>query len=223
LVWKMLARIQSLTANAAPLGRCLHPPAEPPSPPAGAPGALRTNLLLLARPVACIAAAWLLLAPAAHSCAAAAGLLQLHSAALAFSLDPQSLAPDEWQNRLSGTSLKFGGGSEIEVEVGERPERARKVSLKLAGAAASLLARSSCRARPAARHALRRSAPVHRRSRAGHAKGGPCRSARQARFGLVRALELALPLDGVARRRPARPRPTGLHPHLRATRFRAPA
>ncbi len=71
--------------------------------------------------------------PATPLCAAAADTLQLRSAALAFSLQPHSLAPSEWQNRLSGACLKLDGGSEIEVEVGERPEQARKVSLKLAG------------------------------------------------------------------------------------------
>ena len=49
------------------------------------------------------------------------------------------MAAVRWQNQLARTSLDLSGGCELEVEVGDKPQEARKVLLQPAGAAESSL------------------------------------------------------------------------------------
>jgi hypothetical protein len=83
---------------------------------------------------ACLSVAWLVLVPYTPMRAAASDAIQLRSSSLLFSIRPESLSAIEWQNQLSGASLKLGGGSELEIEVGDKPEQARQLQIQLAGA-----------------------------------------------------------------------------------------
>ena len=59
--------------------------------------------------------------------------IEVRSSSLVFALDAESLSAVSWQNRITGTSLPIGGGCELEVEVGYKPEEGRKVIFRPAG------------------------------------------------------------------------------------------
>ena len=61
--------------------------------------------------------------------------IELRSASLLFVLDAVSLSPVRWQNLIARTSLDLRGGCELEVEVGDKLQQARKVVFQPAGAA----------------------------------------------------------------------------------------
>ena len=61
--------------------------------------------------------------------------IELRSASMAFALDANSLGAFRWQNGIARTSLDLRGGCELEVEVGDKPQEARKVVFQPAGAA----------------------------------------------------------------------------------------
>ncbi|MHB8969581.1 MAG: hypothetical protein ACYC3X_05815 [Pirellulaceae bacterium] len=59
--------------------------------------------------------------------------IAVRSPSLVFTIDPSSLTAVTWQNQLTGTSLSFASGCELEVEIGDKPEQAQRVSWDLAG------------------------------------------------------------------------------------------
>jgi len=63
--------------------------------------------------------------------------IELRSASLAFALDANSLGAVRWRNQIARTKLDLSGGCELEVEVGDKPQQARKVLFQPAGVAQS--------------------------------------------------------------------------------------
>jgi len=59
--------------------------------------------------------------------------MEVRSSSLVFTIDAKSLSAVNWQNEITGTSLLLGDGCELEVEVGDKPDQARKVLFQPAG------------------------------------------------------------------------------------------